>query len=351
MRLPPSMLEATRLTREGRLSEAAALLRGLLVPAPTSAPVSDATILRHQPARLPGTAAPIDRSARAPEPAGSPRFETLVYTGAHRRLTYKLYVPANAAAGAPLLVMLHGCTQTPDDFAAGTRMNRLADEYGFLVAYPEQTRSANASRCWNWFRSGDQRRDAGEPALISGMTREIVDRHAIDPRRVYVAGLSAGGAAAAIMGETYPDLYAAVGVHSGLACGAASDMAGAMMAMRRGGAQTQMRPAATFVPTITFHGDRDTTVDKINSDEIIARARHGEASALTLETVRGATPGGRSHVRRILRDPQGRSRLEQWTIQGAGHAWAGGDPAGSYTDPTGPDASREMVRFFLAQGG
>jgi len=351
MRLPPAILDATRLTREGRLNEATAMLRGLFGGAMTPAPAAAPTILRHQPARLADAAkAPRQPGDGADTTDRPPHFETRVHAGPHGRLTYKLYVPAQAAPGAPLIVMLHGCTQTPDDFARGTRMNRLADAHGFLVAYPEQTPSANASRCWNWFRPDDQRRDAGEPARIAGMTREIVARHMIDQKRVYVAGLSAGGAAAAIMGETYPDLFAAVGVHSGLACGAASDMAGAMMAMRRGGRGATAQMAPVFVPTIAFHGDRDTIVDKVNSDEIVARAHRGQGLTLTTETIQGGTPGGRAHVRRVLRDPQGRPRLEQWTIRGAGHAWAGGDPAGSYTDPTGPDASREMVRFFLAQG-
>lgn len=346
MRLHPSILEATRLTRDGRLGEATALLRGMLGRLPASAPTPEPVVLRHRPARLSNVEVVPDRRDR---PVRPPTFETAVHAGRHGRLTYKLYVPAQVAPGAPLLVMLHGCTQTPDDFASGTRMNRLADEFGLLVAYPEQPSSANASRCWNWFRPGDQRRDAGEPALIAGMTREIVARHAIDPGRIYVAGLSAGGAAAAIMGEAYPDLFAAVGVHSGLACGAANDMAGAMMAMRRGSGKAAARPSSAFVPTITFHGDRDATVDKINSDEIIARANGAGNLSLAAETVRGSTQNGRPYLRRILRDAQGRPRLEQWTIQGAGHAWAGGDPTGSYVDPAGPDASREMIRFFLAQ--
>ncbi len=350
MRMHPSIAEATRLTREGRIGDATALLREMLGRVVDAPPVAEPVILRNQPARLPASGNVPDAQAAANARHGGPgSFETLVHVSPQGRMTYKLYVPAAVAAGAPLIVMLHGCTQTADDFARGTGMNRLADEAGFLVAYPEQPRSANPSRCWNWFRPGDQRRDAGEPALIAGLTRDIVARHRIDPGRVFVAGLSAGGAAAAIMGETYPDLYAAIGVHSGLACGAANDIAGAMTAMQRGGGKATARPSSAFVPTIIFHGDRDTTVNKANSDEIFERAKRGPATAFSSETFRGGAPAGRTHIRRVLRDEQGRSRLEQWTIHGAGHAWAGGDPVGSYADPAGPDASREMIRFFLEQ--
>lgn len=229
--------------------------------------------------------------------------------------------------------MLHGCKQTPEDFAIGTRMNEAADEHGFLVLYPAQSRSANLSRCWNWFQSAHQGRDEGEPSIIAGMTRQVIARYRADPKRVYVAGLSAGGAMAAIMGATYPDLYAAVGVHSGLPYGAASDVSSAFDAMRgkRNGAVAPL----PSVPTIVFHGDRDTTV----------HARDGADFGLQgvkLETETGQA-GGLPYTRTVQR---GRPVLEHWLVHGGRHAWFGGDARDAYAHPAGPDATREMLRFF-----
>jgi poly(hydroxyalkanoate) depolymerase family esterase len=260
--------------------------------------------------------------------------------------TYKLFVPSGAKQERrPLIVMLHGCTQSPDDFAAGTRMNFHAEEQNCFVVYPEQPSAANQAKCWNWFRSGDQRRDHGEPSLIAGITRQVMRDYRIDPKRVYVAGLSAGGAAAAIMGAGYPDLYAAVGVHSGLACGAASDLPSAFAAMRQGSAPGVTGKAGVPVPTIVFHGDRDTTVHPHNGDRVLDRS--GEVQSATSKVVRRRVPDGHSYTRTILMDAQGRYISEHWSVHGAGHAWSGGSPAGSYTDPRGPDATREMLRFFL----
>jgi poly(hydroxyalkanoate) depolymerase family esterase len=248
--------------------------------------------------------------------------------------------------------MLHGCTQSPDDFAAGTRMNAVAEGHICLVAYPGQTSSANRQKCWNWFSEGDQQRDGGEPSLIAGITREVMRDYAIDPRRVYVAGLSAGGAAAAVLGQAYPDLYAAIGVHSGLACGAARDLPSAFAAMQRGNGGSAYRAAGIsrsgpqrVVPAIVFHGDRDTTVNPRNGDAVVAQAARG--AALRTHAEEGRVPGGYAYSRALHADANGQTVIEQWVIHGAGHAWFGGSPAGSYTDPRGPDATGEMLRFFL----
>jgi len=259
---------------------------------------------------------------------------------------YQLSVPSGYAGQAvPLVVMLHGCHQTPRDFALGTRMDELGEEFGCFVAYPDQPRSANLSRSWNWYRPGDQLRDRGEPSILAGITRRIMQDYAVDPARVYVAGLSSGGAAAAIMAQAYPDLYAAVGIHSGLAGGAAATMAAAFGAMRNG---APIRPPRAIrpLPTIVFHGDRDRTVSPVNGDQAIAQAR--PAGDLRACVVRGHAASGMAYTRTALTDASGLSVSEQWLLHGAGHAWAGGSLAGSYTDPKGPDASREMLRFFLS---
>ena len=306
--------------------------------------------------RMPG--ARLARPSPIPTPAAMPegaRFLAATFSNPAGSRPYKLYVPSGYRPGqpVPLLIMLHGCTQSPDDFAAGTRMNAAAEEHTCLVAYPGQTSSANMHKCWNWFSEGDQQRDQGEPSLIAGITREVMRDYSVDPRRVYVAGLSAGGAAAAIMGHAYPDLYAAIGVHSGLACGAASDMPSAFAAMQRGSGGSAHRAAGAsrsgarlpVVPTIVFHGDRDTTVNLRNGDAVVAQS--AQAATLSTQVEQGQVPSGHAFTRTLNTDANGQSVAEQWVVHGAGHAWFGGCPAGSYTDPRGPDATREMLRFFL----
>ena len=290
------------------------------------------------------------------------RFTASEFSNRAGTRAYKLYVPSQPRASMPLVVMLHGCTQSVDDFARGTRMNRLAEERGFLVLYPEQATSANVSRCWNWFQPQDQTRDQGEPAVIAGMVREVARTHAVDERRIFVAGLSAGAAMAVVLGEAYPDVFAAVGAHSGLPFASAHDIPSAMAAMKSGRGKSGPVVAAggrnctQAVPTIVFHGDRDPTVQHANGAAIVRQARDAHASTtngstLATSTEPGTAQGGRTFSRSIHRQADGRPHLEFWTVHGAGHAWSGGDSSGSYTDAKGPDASAEMIRFFLAQSG
>jgi poly(hydroxyalkanoate) depolymerase family esterase len=376
--------EATRLTRAGHLVEATALLQRMLrgesasEPSGSTARVSPARLepptidvkasvveekesrrtTRVSPAALqrfdhlkefpglnlrgPMTRAPPATTDIAPE---GTRFIAGAFRSANGSRNYKLFVPSHSQEKPlPLVVMLHGCTQSPDDFAAGTRMNFLAEERNCFVVYPEQPNEANQAKCWNWFRTGDQQRDGGEPSLIAGITRQVMRDYPIDPKRVYVAGLSAGGAAAAIMAATHADLYAAVGIHSGLACGAASDLPSAFAAMRQGGG-SKISDGGPPVPTIVFHGDRDTTVHPNNGDRIIEQSV--KAAGLKAKVTDGRVPHGHAYTRTNLADADGRAVSEHWNVHGAGHAWSGGSPAGSYTDPRGPDATREMLRFFL----
>jgi poly(hydroxyalkanoate) depolymerase family esterase len=337
--VPASMLEATRLTQAGRLIEATAALQTMLGN-PGTFEMPDLPRRQDAPT-IDGGGVP-DRQAQGQ----GARFLVRTFSNQAGSRPYKLYIPTGYhGQSVPLIIMLHGCTQSPDDFAAGTRMNLAAETHTCLVAYPGQTSAANMQKCWNWFNAADQRRGGDEPSLIAGITRQVMHDYSVDPKQVYVAGLSAGGAAASIMGHTYPDLYAAVGVHSGLACGAARDMQSAFAAMQHGGDGRARFDNQRVVPTIVFHGERDATVNARNGDAVVEQAMQGRPFRIRHES--GHVPNGHAYRRTLYMDGDGKTMAENWVVRGAGHAWFGGSPAGSYTDPRGPDATAEMLRFFL----
>jgi poly(hydroxyalkanoate) depolymerase family esterase len=359
-RMGTGMAEATRLTRAGQIIEATALVQrtlGRKCAGSTPAEPEWAARLRatlRSPHGGPGgpLSMPVLEQARSDIWAGG-QFLDGSYTSQAGTRIYKLYIPSGYHGQVlPLIVMLHGCTQTPEDFAAGTRMNVLAERELFLVVYPAQAITANQSRCWNWFKASDQHRGHGEPSILAGITRQIISTYHVDAQRVYVVGLSAGGAMAAVMGMSYPDLYAAIGVHSGLAYGVAHDLPSALAAMQHGGltaAQDSRFPTAgtgaRVVPTIVFHGDRDTTVHPCNGDQVRAQSVAGANLRFTVN--RTQARDGHAYTQFIYYDANDHAVMEQWLVHGAGHGWSGGSPNGSFTDPRGPDASQEMVRFFL----
>lgn len=379
------MAKATALTRSGKLQEATGMILSLLQrPAPDAphfAADQAGAVIEGEFTRLEPDAAPHDAAMPKTRPmrrkAGTQRttlsetlrriaaggmpnrgpliaaanlvpegaqFLSLTYNATQGSRSYRLYIPANRpATPMPLIVMLHGCTQTPEDFAAGTGMNALAEEFGCMIAYPAQPSKANAQKCWNWYRPGDQTRERGEPALIAGLTRAVWRDHDGDPARTYVAGLSAGGAAAVVMAAAYPEIFSAVGVHSGLPAGGAHDIPSAFAAMRSG---SHGRPHQTIVPTIVFHGLADSTVHPDNGTAILSQALQA-MTGLHATTRQGCLDGGHRYRATTHLHADGHSMAEHWEIDGAGHAWAGGHSSGSYTDPRGPDASRQMMRFFL----
>lgn len=376
------MAKATALTRSGKLQEATAMIRSLLQrPAqeaslpPTEPEFSGTTIegsfTRLNPAFATSKRRPkVEKASTASGPladtlrkiaaggmpirgplSGAPekipegaQFLSLTHRAPQGSRSYRLYIPANRPnTPMPLIVMLHGCTQTPEDFAIGTGMNAVAEEFGCLIAYPAQPSGANAQKCWNWYRPEDQARDRGEPAVIAGLTRAIWRDQNADPARTYIAGLSAGGAAAVVVAAAYPEIFSAVGVHSGLPAGGAHDIPSAFAAMRKG---AQGKPHQTIVPTIVFHGLADSTVHPENGGAVLSQALH-VMPAVNATIRKGVSAGGRPYRSVLHFHADGRTLAEHWEIDGAGHAWAGGQSAGSYTDPRGPDASRQLMRFFL----
>lgn len=366
------MSQATRLTRSGNLAAATAAIQAALMGVqPTAASAAprydEADVIdveaREVPASSPSASSPAAAPSSARDDGAAPTskpthrapgessatkgdfFTAGSFRNSAGQRAYKLYVPPGVNGQArPLVVMLHGCTQDADDFAAGTAMNDAAREQGFFVLYPVQPRETNPQKCWNWFKHNHQQAGKGEPSILADMTRHVIAEYGIDTRRVYVAGLSAGGAMAAILADTYPQLYAAAGVHSGLAAGAAKDLPSALSAMKGIG----VRPGAassTPVPTIVFHGDRDSTVHPANAGAVVA-ASAGPDARVQSQRVAGANQG-RDSTKRVYTNAQGKVVAEYWEVHGAGHAWAGGSPKGSYTDLSGPDATQEMLRFFF----
>lgn len=379
------MRTATQLTQSGRLNEATQAIQSALrgTAAMSAAPgtvnpwadagsylLPGAAMQMPSPWMLDSRASKVDaRKPGAPD-AGGGQFISGTHTHAALTCHFKLYIPpGRAGKPMPLVVMLHGCTQDPDDFAAGTAMNERAREQGFFVLYPQQSSDANPSRCWNWFEHKHQERGQGEPALIASLTQAVIQQHGIDTRRVYIAGLSAGGAMAVIVAAAYPELFAAVGVHSGLPSGAASNVAEAFMVMKSGqvgiverargepagaGPKSLLQPR-TPIPTIVFHGDQDQTVHPRNGEQVIAAALGAAAGAQdsharpsgNARVEQGVSAQGRRYTRSTQHGDQGQALTEHWLVHGAGHAWSGGHASGSYTDASGPDATLEMLRFFF----
>ncbi len=360
---------ATDAARPDRLRAATDLVgRTLAQHGLTSGPVTDGAPFAPLPSlSLPkagGLFAGLQRQTQHPRPEPTlptgAVFRNDVHTGPEGSRAFRTYVPASAARGVSgvpasaargvsgVVVMLHGCTQGPEDFASGTGMNALAERHRLVVVYPHQSRGENAQSCWNWFRRGDQRRDRGEPAIIAGIARALCAEFGVPRDRTFIAGLSAGAAMAVILGETYGDVFAAVGAHSGLPFGAAVDVPSAFAAMAGRGGVAQAPPGAGgAVRTIVFHGTADTTVHPSNGSRIATdAARHGPDQTVEDETQE--RHAGRTVQRRVSSGTDGQPHLETWTVEGLGHAWSGGQPEGSYTDPAGPDASAEMIRFFLS---
>lgn len=357
---PPDRLEVYPPPPDWLPPASGANLKALL----TMAPLVDVPLreIWPAPAPAPAPAIPLAELKTALVPARPASFTRHVFPFAGEEYAYRLYLPGTPKAALapvyPLLVLLHGCKQDAADFSEGTAMNLLAEQRQCIVLYPEQLTKANQLRCWNWFEPRHQSRGAGEPAMLAALTHKVLASHPADPARVYVAGLSAGGAMAALVAGLYPELFAAVGVHSGLPSGAASGMLSALIAMRRGSRRIIGEAGRNEVmPTIVFHGSADKTVHPDNGDQVVAFALAGwRASGLALEKSQrsevGAANGSngdrqRLTVRDIYSAADGKPYVELWNVSSGPHAWSGGNSAGSFTDPLGPSASLAMLNFFL----
>jgi poly(hydroxyalkanoate) depolymerase family esterase len=297
-------------------------------------------------------------------------WERSTFEGGGGLRRYAVYVPQRLPrrGRVPVMVVLHGCTQSTDDAAEGTRMNAMAEQCGFVVVYPEQSERDNRRKCWNWYMPEHQRRGSGEPAEIAGIVAQVLgsDTGAIlDRNRVYVVGLSAGAAMATIMGATYPDLFAGVGIHSGLSYGAARTVPGALLSMHRGGPDPEERGRQAYavmgehartVPVVVVQGDQDKTVSVKNGEQVVRQwlmtNQRASEGTLALDAEEpddvhdGCSPGGLRYNARTWNDRAGQPLVQYWLVNGLGHAWSGGSPAGSYTDPAGLDATAVMWSFL-----
>jgi len=366
-RLQKAMGEALALVRHSKVGDATAVIRAALTGSDADVPAGNAIekrvkapakITAQQPAtKLNPTVSPYRQprktlSKRISGPAGQLKdgqrsFRARIYQHPERSLDYMLYLPKPLDTRSPsLLVMLHGCNQDPKDFAVGTQMNRYADEFNFIVAYPQQPKTANSLGCWNWFDPRHQKHGAGEPALLAGLTEELRTEFNVSKERIFVAGLSAGGAMAEILATEYSDIFAAAGIHSGLPYGAAHSVTSAFSAMRGSSRVERPRekPPSVNARRIVFHGSKDATVHPSNGAQIVKQARSRTAG---LSDIRYDEDDNGAKVDRTdFKNSDGTTQAEYWVILGGGHAWSGGNREGSFTSPKGPNASREMLRFF-----
>lgn len=344
---PPRTLRKVRKTMTASMVKPARAL----TTGPLAKTIRPRNPTRRKAVGTPGSVAASSRRAPVPRTPDGAQYLSRKHRSAAGSRDYKLYIPASdPKRPVGLILMLHGCNQGPDDFALGTHMNPLAEKHGLVIAYPSQTARHNAGACWNWFRPAHQQRGAGEPAILASLTRKLMREFGLDRDAVFVAGLSAGGGMASILADVYPDIFSAAGIHSGVARGTARNVVSAMRAMRKGGAAPAGAPVFAApgprARRIVFQGDADKTVHPSNAATIIDAAMgHDSVPAkIGKRTVRG-----RGYARSDYTAPDGAVLVELWMIEGAGHAWSGGRKAGSYTDSKGPDASAQMVRFFLAK--
>lgn len=337
-----AFFKASRKVGKARLTPARAMQRVGLVAKPRPKPKR----VKAKPIALLKVAAskPRRRSSR-PVPGS---FVDGEFASSYGTIDYKLYTPVGSPRRRlPLVVMLHGCGQSAGNFATGTGMNQIADELGFLVLYPQQSKVANLLRCWNWHRPGDQMRGRGETAKIAELTQAVTSLCKANASRVYIAGISAGGATAAIVATAYPEVYMAVGVHSGISKGNIRTLNGALRAMRNGGEISADIPTAQPRPTIVFHGDRDSVVNPTSVEGFVTDALRLAGDPITTRVETGRSKRGRDFTRTVYRRKREKPLIETWIVHGSGHGWSGGGFMGLDTDPAGPDASREMIRFFF----